>query len=187
MCAPLSRGDANKLKLTSLFFKCALLSNRDVHELKFIRHFFLMCSSIHGDANKCGLFLKKLLLYPKGTPMNFSSLAIFFNVFLCLRGHQQVEACWLFFFSMLLYLRVMRTSFSSSSIFFWSLMVYPTLVSSTMVSFELSPLSNELVDEFLLVGIFFLRITSHQPFCVCLLLLARRHVLLFLVFLCCYL
>jgi len=66
-------------------------------------------------------------------------------------------------------------------------MVYLTLVSLTMVSFELSPLSNELADEFLLVGIFFLRITSLQLFFVCLLLLARRHVLLFMVFLCCYL
>ncbi len=141
-----------------------------------------MCSSIQGDANECGLFKNKLLLYPKGTPMNFSSLAIFLNVFLCLRGHQQIEACWLFFFSMLLYLGVMRTNFNSSSFFFWSLMVYPTLVSSAMVSFELSPLSNELIDEFFLVGILFLRITSHQPFCVCLLLLGGRHVLLFLVF-----
>ncbi len=87
--------------------------------------------------------------------MNFSLLAIFFNVFLCLEGHQQVEACWLFFLSMLLYSGAMRTNFSSSSIFFWSLMVYPTLVSSAMVSFELSPLSNELINEFLLVGIFF--------------------------------
>jgi hypothetical protein len=46
-------------------------------------------------------------------------------------------------------------NFSSLSIFFWILMVYLTLVSLTVVSFELSPLSNELADEFLLVGIFF--------------------------------
>ncbi len=87
-CAPLSRGDANDLKLISLFFKCDLLSNSNGHELKFIRHCFLVCSSIHGDANECGLFFSKLLLYPKGTPMNFILLAIFFNVFLCLGGHQ---------------------------------------------------------------------------------------------------
>jgi hypothetical protein len=65
-CAPLSRGDANKLKLISLFFKCALLSNRDVHELKFIRHFFLVCSSIHGDANECGLFFFLIAPLSKG-------------------------------------------------------------------------------------------------------------------------
>ncbi len=104
----------------------------------------------------------------RGTPMNFSLLAIFFNVFLCLEGHQQVEACWLFFLSMLLYSGAMRTNFSSSSIFFWSLMVYPTLVSSAMVSFELSPLSNELINEFLLVGIFFWKLQVINHFvCVC--------------------
>jgi hypothetical protein len=66
-------------------------------------------------------------------------------------------------------------------------MVYLALVSSIVISFELSPLSNEFPNEFLLIGIFFLRIASLQLFCVCLLLLARRHVLLFMVFLCCYL
>jgi hypothetical protein len=78
-------------------------------------------------------------------------------------------------------------NFSSLSNFFWILMVYLALVSLTVVSFELSPLSNELADEFLLVGIFFFRIASLQLFFVCLLLLAGRHVLLIMVFLCCYL
>jgi hypothetical protein len=56
---------------------------------------------------------------------------------------------------MLFYPGAMLTNFSSSSICFWILMVYLALASSAMVSFELSPLPNELADEFLLIGIFF--------------------------------
>jgi hypothetical protein len=71
--------------------------------------------------------------------------------------------------------------------FVLSLLVYLVLTSSAMVSFEFSPMSNELTNEFLLIDIFFLKIPNHRPFFVCLLLRVRRHVVLFLVFLCCYL
>jgi len=124
------------------------------------------------------------------------------------KGHQQAEACWFFFLSMLIYLGVMLMSFNSSSIFFWSLLVYPmgmpTNASSlTIYFFEFVSLSGACfighgffwVFSFvqwtrrwiLTCRHFFFRIASLWPFCVCLLLHVGRHVLLFLVFLCCYL
>jgi len=45
-------------------------------------------------------------------------------------------------------------------------MVYLALVLLIVISFELSPLSNEFPNEFLLISIFFLRIASLQLFCV---------------------
>jgi hypothetical protein len=47
-------------------------------------------------------------------------------------------------------------------------MVYLALVSSIVISFELSPLSNEFPNEFLLIGIFFGELQVFNYFvCVC--------------------
>ncbi len=39
-CAPLSKGDANELKLIGHFFKSVPLSRADVEELKFLSLYF---------------------------------------------------------------------------------------------------------------------------------------------------
>jgi len=65
-----------------------------------------------------------------------------------------------------------------------SLLVCPTFGLLAMFSFEFALLSMELIDKFSFIGIFF-RVVGRWPFFVCLLLLAGKQAIVFLVICCC--